>query len=252
MTSVDQLASVGVHVDAFLALRLQCQVMHVLARTLYVAGHCGNADLVDMMCGCGVVRSVQRFLECAIDCMRSAARARQLSTFAREHRIIVDATRSIWRALLTSRNEMVMSELVDVGLLRKAIEVWLPSTISLPIHSTDADFNPLVVRNEALEMIGSLLSHCRLVQAMQQRSAMASNSSSSGDVSYYSALQRALVEAAGAAVLCGTVRREVATLCAQSAKAGAQNSRKTAADVLCQFALLTTISAELDQQFMVN
>jgi hypothetical protein len=208
-----------------LSLKLQSQIVQTLCRLLAR----GNRDLLHILCDCGLVRSASLFLQCAFDTIRDVPKLGILSAFSKEYRAFTATIKSLVLTLVSASDKKVAEDIIDLGILQRVAEEWLPSTAQLALQqsSIDTDHNPLAVRCLALRLIRIVLSH---------------RTADSDD--------RLTAELCRWIVSSGAVTRELNLLRSQSTKKGSANSRKTAAEVL---PMMASIGAEaIDQEMKVN
>ena len=221
ISCLDHLTAAGTYLDPFQSLRLQYQIMQLMTRLIHIA----DKNLLHALCSCGIVRSLVRFLQSAFDVIRDIPRLGLLTLFARENKALVASIRSVWNALILIHDDKIYEDIVDLGLLTRLSEDWLSSNVALSLSVADADFNPLLIRAEALSMIQIII----LNRPHSER------------------VLSELVRGLGST---NTVKRELATLRSTSTTKGSTNMRRTAAEVL---ATLAMISAEsIDEELLVS
>jgi serine/threonine protein kinase len=218
---IDQLTSTGTFIDTFLSLRLQFTIMHVITRLMKY----GSADILSLMCSCGIVRTVDKFLQGAFLIMKDVPRLGQQGLFMKQYKEMTSCLREVWGVLVGTRDGRVYEDILDLNLIQKMVQDWLPSMISISFGNIDPDYNPLAIRVEALRMLQTL-------------------------VAQIPASDRLIAEVVRWVMVADTIRKELTTLRTVSTKKGTSNAKRTAAEVL---ATLASISAEtLDQEFLVR
>lgn len=221
MSCLDHLTSTGTYMDPFQSFHLQYQIMQMLVRTFEAA----DKMLLNALCSCGIVRVFGNYLQGAFTFIKDVSRLGLLGPFGREFRSFVACMRSTWRALIDSRDNVVYEEVIEAGIMVKMVEEWLPCAVSLPVATTDAEYNPLVSRVEAAGMLRAM--------ALQRPGT-----------------ERLVSEAVRCFIAAGTCRKEVASLRSSSTKKGSSAARKMAAEVLVTIAMLG--AEALDRELMVR
>jgi serine/threonine protein kinase/WD40 repeat protein len=218
LSCIDQLTSTGTYIDTFLSLRLQFAVMHILARLVKY----GSVEVLQLMTSCGVVRSVDKFLQGAFAVMKDVPRLAQQGLFAKQYKDMVASLREAWGVLVGTRDSRVYEDILDLNLLQRLVQDWLPSTVSITFGNIDPEYNPLVMRVEALKMLQALVLHMP-------------------------ASERLVAEVARWVIVSDTVRKELNTLKSTSTKKGA-NAKRMAAEVM---STLAALGAEVVEQEML-
>jgi hypothetical protein len=235
LACLDQLATAGTYVDTFLSLKLQFQIVHTLCRLLQ---H-GSRDVVHALLDCGILRSVSLFLQCVVDTVLQVTKLSQLTTFTKEYKTVFSTVTLLWETLLSLKDERVVEEMIDSGVIQKLAEEWLPCSQAIAlVQSSDIVYNPLMVRSMAL--------------GMMERMFRKDLDSGPGSVRLSSEMTRWLVTT-------GAVSRELHILQSTSSIAPKKtsklsltnaNSRRTAADVLIAIARATL--QRMDQEMTVH
>lgn len=221
ISCIDQLTSTGTFIDTFLSLRLQFTIMHIICRLIKYGGQ----DILHLMCSCGIVRTIDKFLQGAFAVMKEVPRLSQQGLFAKQYKDMISCLREVWSVLVGTRDSRVYEDILDLGLFQKLIQEWLPSSISITFGNIDPDYNPLVIRLEALKMVQSLVAHIP-----------------SSD--------RLVAELVRWVMSSDTLRKELNTLRSTSTKKGTMGMKMLAAEILSTFA---SVGAEvMDQEFLVS
>lgn len=218
---MDQLTSTGTYIDTFLSLRLQFTIMHTISRLIKY----GSTEILQLMTACGVVRTVDKFLQGAFVVMKDVPRLAQQGLFAKQYKDMIASMREAWGVLVGTRDPRIYEDILDLNLLQRLVQDWLPSTVSITFGNIDPEYNPLVMRVEALRMLQTLILHLP-------------------------ASERLVAEVTRWVMVSDTVRKELATLKSTSTKKGTANSKRLAAEAL---AALAAINAEIvDQELLVS
>lgn len=221
ISCIDQLTSTGTFIDTFLSLRLQFTIMHIICRLMKY----GGSEILHLMCSCGIVRTIDKFLLGAFAVMKEVPRLSQQGLFAKQYKDMISCLREVWSVVVGTRDSRVYEDILDLGLFQKLIQEWLPSAVIITFGNIDPDYNPLVIRVEALRMIQTL-------------------------VVQIPASERLVAELVRWVMVSDTLRKELGTLRSTSTKKGSAGMKKLAAEVL---GTLASISAEvMDQELLVS
>jgi hypothetical protein len=158
-----------------------------------------------------------KFIAAALDLARDLPRLGLSAQFTSNYKSFLSTIRLVWRALLDLDVESAREEVLESGILQRVAEDWLPSQAQIIITTLDAEYNPLLLRSEAVSMLRALL--LRRPQA-----------------------ERLVQEAVRWLSSSGAPLRELAAIKSPATKRGAANARKTAADCL---AVLAAAGAEV-------
>ena len=229
---LDQLAAARTQMDSFLSLKLQCQIMRTLCRLIQF----GSVELMHSLLDCGLMHSIARFLQCVVDTVSGAVKLNQLADLSRDYKSIFHTVCSAWETVMSMKDEKVVEELMDSGIMQRIADQWLPCPQSITLSgSVDHESNPLLVRSLAL----------RLMRGVLTRAGMDGASS------------RLSEELCRWLSISGAVGREVQALQTATAPVGkgnlkgaVANARRTAADVLC--AMAWTGCERLDDEMKVR
>jgi hypothetical protein len=152
-----------------------------------------------------------------------------MQSFSKEYKALFASMKTLMFILASSNEPKIVDDIVDLGLVQRIVEEWLPCTaqMSLVLVNVETEFNPLACRALALTLMRIIL-ECRKADSEE----------------------RLIAELCRWISSSGAVSREVGLLKSQSTKKGSSNSRKTAAEVL---AVLASIGAEsVDQELKVR
>jgi serine/threonine protein kinase len=229
---LDQLAAAGTQMDPFLSLKLQCQIMRTLCRLIQY----GSVELMHSLLDCGLMHSISRFLQGVVDTVSGAVKLNQVTDLTRDYRSIFHTVCSAWETVMSMKDEKVVEELMDSGIMQRIADQWLPCPQSIALSgSVDHETNPLLVRSLALRLMRGVLTR-------------------TGTDGASSRLSEELCRWLS---ISGAVGRELqilqtvtAPVGKGNAKAAAANARRTAAEVLC--AMAWTGCERLDDEMKVQ
>lgn len=217
------LTSSGSYVDLILSLSLQMQIVEIICKVVRRA----SKELLHILCSCGLVACLLSFLQSSFALVRDVNKLGLLTAFGKEQRRLSLAAREMWSVLVTAQDDKVVEDLVALGVLRRLVDEWLPSTISVSLVGADSEYNALVVRSEAVRMLQVLVSNQHLPHC-----------------------DRLVAELVRCMTSVRTVEREMGVLTAPNVKKGAANTKKLAAEALSAIA---AISAEgVEQELLVS
>jgi len=220
ISCMDQLTATGTYIDTFLSLRLQFTVMTIFTRLMKY----GDVEVLHLLSSCGLVRVVDKYFQAAFAVVKDVPRLHQQGLFVKQYKEFVSSLREVWCVLIGTRDSRVYDDLLDVGMLRRLIQEWLPCMVSVSFGHVDPDYNPLVIRCEVVHMLQTLVLH-----------------SPESD--------RLVAELVRWILSSDTLRKELAALKSPSTKRGSSNARRLAAEVLSTIA---TLNAELiDHELIV-
>eukprot|EP01032_Pedospumella_encystans_P012538 gene12538-14500_t len=136
---MDQLTSSGTYIDTFLSLRLQYTIMQTISRLVKY----GNTEVLHLLCSCGVVRLVDKFLQGAFAVMKDVPRLSQQGMFSRQYKEMISSMRDVWNVLVGTRDSRVYEDILDLGIFQRLVHEWLPCSGQISFATVDPDYNPL-------------------------------------------------------------------------------------------------------------
>jgi len=155
MSCIDQLSDNGIYIDTFLSVKLQIQIIRTITRVIM----CSNKALISALCSCGIIRSIVRFTQFIFDVMMNVTRLGQQSTFSKEYHSISNAIVSLWSALISTYDDQIYEDIIDLGFFQQLVEDWLSFNKPINVLVVDAEYNPYFVRQQALHILKFAITH---------------------------------------------------------------------------------------------
>ena len=221
MSCLEHLSGAGIYLDPFESLKVQSAIMQLLVRVTDVANaaakRCGVSEsqisLLGQLVDCGAIRAMLRFLTTAFDIISNVGRLGLMSAYGKEYQSLLNSMRVVWDCVVKCSNFQVQEEIIESAFLQRLVEQYLPSTVVLDVPLQDAEYVPMVIRNEAIHMLRTLALH-------------------------RPASERLIDEIAHCFQTALTVNREVTTLCARSSAKGKSMSKRLSAETLALLGML--------------
>jgi len=220
LSCMDQLTASGTYIDTFLSLKLQFSIIRILSR---IIKYC-TLEVLNVLCASGIIRMVQKFLHSLLITMKDVPRLQQHALFSKHYKEMIPTLRDIWSVLIGTGNSRIYEDILDLGIIQKIVQEWLPCVISIPINTADPSYNPLVIKSEAIKLLQIII--------------FDSNTS-----------DRLIAELIRWIIVSNTIMNEVLILKSENNKKGSMNAKRLAAEVL---AIIAAINAEVTDQELLD
>ena len=154
LACLDQLTASGTYVDTYLALQLKTQICITLLRVI----NSSSQEYLTVLCGFGLIRSICRFYRTVAVLVRDVSQKVRVDAYSKQHKDLVIIMRSLWYAIIRTNNPHICEDILSYGLLQMIVEDWLQDSTSIQLSGLSADdFNPLILKFEAITMLRLLI-----------------------------------------------------------------------------------------------
>ena len=220
LSCMEQLTASGTYIDTFLSLKLQFLIIRIISR---IIKYC-NTDVLHVLCASGVVRIVHKFLQSLLAMIKDVNRLQQQAMFSKLYKEMVPTLRDVWSVLVGTGDSRVYEDILDLGIIQKIVQEWLPCVTSISINTVDPSYNAMVIKSEAIKMLQTVI--------------LDSNTS-----------DRLIAELIRWIMVSNTITNEVLILRSDNNKRGSMNSKQLAAETL---AIIAAINAEVTDQELLD
>jgi hypothetical protein len=148
----------------------------------------------------------------------------QQTLFSKHYKEMIPTLRDIWSVLVGTGNSRLYEDILDLGIIQKIIQEWLPCVTSIFINTADPSYNPVVIKSEAIKILQTII--------------FDSNSS-----------DRLIAELIRWIMVSNTITNEVLILKSENSKKGSMNAKRLAAEAL---AIIAAINAEVTDQELLD
>lgn len=220
LSCMDQLTASGTYIDTFLSLKLQLLIIRIISR---IIKYC-TPDVLNVLCASGIIRMVQKFFNSLLQTIKDVPRLQQQALFSKHYKEMIPTLRDIWSVLVGTGNSRLYEDILDLGIIQKIIQEWLPCVISISINTADPSYNPVVIKSEAIKILQTII--------------FDSNTS-----------DRLIAELIRWIMVSNTIMNEVSILKSENNKKGSMNAKRLAAEAL---AIIAAINAEVTDQELLD
>lgn len=220
LSCMDQLTASGTYIDTFLSLKLQFIIIRIISR---IIKYC-TPEVLNVLCASGIVRMVDKFFHSLLLTIKDVPRLQQQALFSKHYKEMIPTLRDIWSVLVGTGNSRLYEDILDLGIIQKIIQEWLPCVTSISINTADPSYNPVVIKSEAIKILQTII--------------FDSNTS-----------DRLIAELIRWIMVSNTIMNEVLILKSENNKKGSMNAKRLAAEVL---AIIASINAEVTDQELLD
>jgi len=220
LSCMDQLTASGTYIDTFLSLKLQFLIIRMISR---IIKYC-TPEVLNVLCASGIVRMIHKFFHSLLITIKDVPRLQQQTLFSKHYKEMIPTLRDIWSVLVGTGNSRLYEDILDLGIIQKIIQEWLPCVTSIFINTADPSYNPVVIKSEAIKILQTII--------------FDSNSS-----------DRLIAELIRWIMVSNTITNEVLILKSENNKKGSMNAKRLAAEAL---AIIAAINAEVTNQELLD
>ena len=158
---IDKITSAVADFDNFFPSKIVLQIVSSLSQFIVKS----NKDLLQIMCSCGIVRTIGTCLTYFSNTWRDVVRLQKETSFAQILKDMVLGIREVWCALISVGEIQLYEDIIECGIITKVTTQWLMSKFIIVIPSatiTNAAaaktteeniYNPLMEMHEAIQLL---------------------------------------------------------------------------------------------------